>query len=118
MKECEIQEMVEKYCDLKGLRYHRMPDSLYRWIFSTQSKVPVHVKKQCSDYMKGVPDMIIMAPHGAYNQCLLLEIKADKGKLSQGQKNWHKGLNVCVAYGFESCKETIDNFINYIDKED
>ena len=76
--------------------------------------IPVYVKKQCSDYMKGVPDLIILTPNKCYNDCLLLEVKAKDGKLSQGQKNWQKGLNVYTGYGFEECKGIIDSYIENI----
>ena len=113
VKESTIQDQLEHYLDLKGITYVRFPDSLYRYIFANPM-IPIYVKKQCSDYMKGVPDLIILTPNKEYNDCLLLEVKAKDGKLSQGQKNWQKGLNVYTGYGFEECKGIIDSYIENI----
>jgi hypothetical protein len=114
VKESTTQNQLEKYLALKGIKFIRFPDSLYRYIFANPV-IPIHVKKQCSDFMKGIPDLIILTPNKAYNSCLLLEVKAEDGKLSQGQKNWHKGLNVYVGYGFDACREIIDGFIEQVD---
>jgi len=113
VKESTIQDQLEHYLDLKGITYVRFPDSLYRYIFANPM-IPIYVKKQCSDYMKGVPDLIILTPNKSYNDCLLLEVKAKDGKLSQGQKNWQKGLNVYTGYGFEDCKGFIDQYIESV----
>lgn len=116
VKESSIQSQVESYLKAKGIEYIRFPDSLYRYIFANQS-IPIHVKKQCSDYMKGIPDLIILTKSKAYNDCLLLEIKAKDGKLSQGQKNFAKHLNVETGWGFEDCKGIIDNFVEFVDNK-
>lgn len=116
VKESSIQSQLEHYLDLKGIEYIRFPDSLYRYIFANQS-IPIHVKKQCSDYMKGVPDLIILVKYGKYNMCLLHEVKAKDGRASQGQKNYAKRLNVETGYGFDECKAIIDNFIEFVDKQ-
>ena len=116
VKESDIQGQLEKYLNLKGIRFVRFPDSLYRFIFANP-KIPPHIKKQCSEFMKGVPDLIILTPSESYNQCLLLEVKRDDGKVTQGQKNWHKGLNVSVGYGLEECMQMIDDFISFVDAQ-
>lgn len=117
VKESTIQEQLESYLDLKGIEYIRFPDSLYRYIFANP-QIPIHVKKQCSEYMKGVPDLIILTKSKTYNDCLLLEAKAKDGKLSQGQKNYAKHLNVVTGYGFDECKQAIDDFIKFVDGKD
>ncbi len=115
-KEKEIQSLVESYLKANHIKYTRFPDSLYRYIFGIGG-VPVHIKAQLAEYMRGVPDLIIYIPSKIYNYTLLLELKTESGKLSQGQKNWGKGLNVLVAHSFEEAKEEIERFIEYVNWE-
>ncbi len=114
VKESTIQSQLEHYLELKGIEYIRFPDSLYRYIFANPA-TSAKTRSQCSAYMKGVPDLIILVKHGKYNMCLLCEVKAKDGTLSQGQKNYAKRLNVETGYGFEECKAIIDNFIEFVD---
>jgi hypothetical protein len=113
-KESEIQSQLEHYLRLKGVEFLRFPDSLYRYIFANP-QIPIHVKKQCSDFMKGVPDLTILVKSGSYAMALQLEVKTNDGKLTQGQKNYAKHLNVYTGYGFDECKEIIDTFLRFAD---
>lgn len=109
-KEASIQSKVENYCTVQGLKFIRIPDTAYSVLFGTPG-IPAHVKALLSNYLKGVPDITILKPYESHNKALLMEIKRKGGKVSQGQKNWHKGLNVVVCWGFEECKLEIDKFI-------
>lgn len=111
-KEETIQKKAENYCTVKGLRFIRIPDTAYSVLFGTPGVKP-HVKALLSSYLKGIPDMTPLKPYKKYNLALLLEIKKKGGKLSQGQKNFHKGLNVVTCYGWDEVKEAIDEFVNY-----
>lgn len=108
-KEATIQEGVDNYCDSVGLRFIRIPNTAYSIIFGTPS-IPTHVKAILSGQLKGIPDNTILKPYKGYNLALLLELKKDGGKLSQGQKNWHKGLNVAVCYNLEDAINEIKKF--------
>ena len=102
-----LQSKCEKYLDLKGIRYIRLPDSLYGMIFNPYNKVPPQVRREISDCIKGVPDLIILDKQGNYNKCLLIELKTETGKLSQGQKSFSKGLNVEVVRDLTTFKELV-----------
>jgi hypothetical protein len=116
-KEKEIQSLVESYLRAKHIKYTRFPDSLYRYIFGIGG-VPVHIKAQLAEYMRGVPDLIIYMQSKEYNYTLLLELKTETGKLSQGQKNWGQGLSVAVARSFQEAKTAIDIFLAYVDAKE
>lgn len=110
IKESVIQKQAEAYLDVLKAKYIRIPDEAYRVLFATPS-VPAWVAARLSSFFKGLPDLIIIKPsRGAYNDCLLLELKAKTGRLSQGQKKWHQGVNVQTADSFESAKIIIDDF--------
>ena len=109
LKEKTIQAQVEGYLQVKGIRYFRMPDELYRLIFANMH-VDLGSRKRIAEYIKGVPDLMIFKKEGDYNSVLFLEIKAEYGKVTQGQKHWHQGLNVEVKKSFEECKIVIDKF--------
>lgn len=109
-KESSIQTRVEEYCNLLGLKFIRVPDLVYNILFNGKNKIPAHVKFIVSKYLKGLPDITILKPSETFNKALLLEIKRTGGKTSQGQKNWHKGVNVVIGEGWEECKKAIDEF--------
>ncbi|MCP3681775.1 MAG: VRR-NUC domain-containing protein [bacterium] len=106
--EASIQRKTEDYLDYVGLRYIRLPDNLYMTVKTSHQ--PSYVKARIMQNIRGVPDLVVLKKDGDFNQTLLLELKKKGGRLSQGQKNWHKGLNVAVVYGFEEAKEIIDSF--------
>jgi hypothetical protein len=113
MLEKEIQKKAEAYCDEWGLKWFHIPDGVLG--FLAQRANP-QVKRLISDNLRGCPDLLIFEKAQRYNYCLALEIKTKTGKLSQGQKNWHKGANVVVAYGWEETKQAIDDFLKFIDE--
>jgi hypothetical protein len=106
--EAIIQMRLEKYLDMTEVRYIRIPDCVYRLF--TYTSIPVWVKQEMSSAFKGVPDLLCFKKSGDYNTSLLVEVKTDVGKLSQGQKKWHQGLNVAVVRSFEEGKDIIDRF--------
>ena len=111
-----IQKKVEAYLNILGVRFFHIPDYLLMFIKATPG-VPQYLKNLVSQHFKGLPDLIIWHKNKkGFNHCLLLELKTETGKLSQGQKNWHKGLNVAVTYGAEEAIKEIDKFICFCEK--
>ncbi len=65
---------------------------------------------------KGVPDLMLPIPMKGYHG-LFIELKTDKGRLSQEQKNWIKalttfGYKAAVCRGWEEAKDTLEEYIN------
>ena len=112
-KESSIQQMVETFLICHDIRFIRIPDTAYRALFSN-TVVPLWIKKDLSKCLKGVPDLICLRPNGEYNDCLLLEIKTEAGKVSQGQKQFAKGLSVKYGYGYKQCIEIIEGWMHEI----
>lgn len=111
-----IQKQVEAYLTILGVRFFHIPDYLLMFIKVTPG-VPQYLKNLVSQHFKGLPDLIIWHKNEkGFNHCLLLELKTETGKLSQGQKNWHKGLNVSVTYGSDEAIKEIDKFISFCEK--
>lgn len=59
---------------------------------------------------KGVPDLYVPA------WCLWIEMKAEKGRVSPEQKDWHEYLSgvgdtVIVAYGFDDAVAQTEEFL-------
>ena len=100
-----------EYLDLIQANYIRIPDELYFMIFGNNI-TPTWIKKIISKFIKGIPDLIIFKKGtDITNICLWMEAKSKKGKLSQGQKNKAKGLNLIVFRSFEDFKNIVDKFL-------
>lgn len=111
-KENPLTEKILDYADLCQVRYIRIPDSLYMWIFADWSPVPAHIKKIASVALKGLPDTIFFKPDGKYNSAFISEQKSDVGSVRDCQKNWHKGLNVEIDRDFQEFKLKFDEWLN------
>ena len=88
MKESDIQiEVVEwlksKQSDYR-IRFFSIPNEGQRKVWFLNKLVRMGLKS-------GVPDLILEFPKG---RMVYLEIKAEKGKLSETQQNWLKVSNV------------------------
>jgi len=111
-----IQAKVEYYLNLKRIPFIHIPRPVYAMVgYRTTPQV---VKNCISKYLKGVPDIIAFKkePFNKSIDCidcstLLMELKRDNGKVSQGQKNWHKNLVVHVPRSFEEARALIDNWM-------
>ncbi len=115
-KEEQIQGQVEAYLRLKGIQFLRIPDSVYR-MCSPMSSLPIWQKKEISQYLRGVPDLLIFKKEMLSdevpcvdNSCLMLELKRKGGKAGQAQKQWHRGLMVHVPESFEEAKTLIERW--------
>ena len=111
ISESTIQKQVERYLDYNGLKYIRLPDSLFRSIYSKQS-IPLHVKAEIAKSIAGLPDLMI--PKTVNNQTILLsiELKTSVGKMSQKQKLWQKSLGTKIARSFDEAEKLINKFLN------
>jgi len=108
IKERDIQQMAEDLCDSLGIRFFRIPDKLMGFLANF---APVWVRVFVSRYLRGVPDLMLFKRlETGDNIVRFIEIKTEAGKVSQGQTNWHMGLNVKVCYGWEETKKEIESF--------
>lgn len=70
----------------------------------------------------GVPDLFLPVPVGRYHG-LFVELKSEKGRLSDYQKQWQlelacKGYKVCTCYGLEQAVNAIKNYLENIEDEE
>ena len=114
MTEYEIQTKLVRYIRLK------YPDLLMAVSPAAGFKVSrgVAMKMIAMGYQKGTPDIIILEPRQGYHG-LCLELKAEKGILSDEQKLYLqklalKGYDVLTVYSLE---EAIDTLNWYLDPE-
>ena len=88
MKESDIQIEVVEWLKSKQseyrMRFFSIPNEGQRKVWFLNKLVKMGLKS-------GVPDLIIEFPEG---RMVYLEIKAEKGKLSETQQNWLKVSNV------------------------
>ena len=84
MKESDIQEEICDYLDNKKktylFRYFSVPNEGKRKVWYLHKLVRMGLKS-------GVPDLVLEFPEG---KMVYLEIKAEKGRLSETQKTWLK----------------------------
>ena len=64
----------------------------------------------------GVPDLMLPVPRGGYHG-LFIELKADKGRLSEAQKEWiqelqQQGYAATCCKGLDEAMNTITRYMN------
>jgi len=110
LKESDIQKQCEDILDNMQLQYIRIPDALYGYIFSPNSKMPIHLKKLISSFIKGVPDITILLKDGRY---ICVELKTSTGKMSQGQKSFEKKVGEKNYHVVRSVEGLVDLLKEY-----
>lgn len=109
-EEAILQRQVDQYLDLKGIHFHRLPDSLMRWVFANPS-IPIWIKKEVSDHVKGWADNVLFKPvSDKYCLVLNLELKSKAGKQSHAQKLEAMAVPVTVCNNFEDAQKEIEEF--------
>lgn len=120
LPERDLQVRAENLCISLGIRFFRIPDKLNGFL---RNYAPTWVRVFVARYFSGLPDMLLFKPRFRPvdsdqpdphdqddNICRLLEIKTEAGKLSQGQRKWHSGLDVIVTYGWPETEKAIRDF--------
>jgi hypothetical protein len=97
-----------QYPKLKNLLFH-VPNGGHRNI-----REAYRLKKQ--GVRPGVSDLILLIPKGNFHG-MCIEIKSEKGKLSDNQKEWlesvqNNGYLTIVCFNFNSFKCYIDAYLN------
>lgn len=79
-------------------------------------RLAMHTAKKMKEagYKKGIPDLLIFEPRGMYSG-LAIEVKTDKGRPSEHQKEWVRRLNsngwrAEICYGLGECLSVIDEY--------
>jgi len=109
--EKDIQDQVDNYLRVLGIKPIRMPDALFRSIYAKGNGVKLHIKSQIANSIAGLPDLIIPLITEKGTLILPLELKAIGGELGPKQIKWQKHLGTVVAYSFEEAKILIDDFL-------
>lgn len=109
LKESEVQALVFKYLEDKGLDCHPSLSGI-----KAKSWGQINFIKS-QGIKKGHPDLIIEEPAGKY-QIFFLELKKIGGKLSEEQKEWikrhkKKGHAVSVSYGYYDSIYKIEKYL-------
>jgi len=94
MKESIIQQQICEYLSLRGIFYYSIPnESLMMALI--MFKVPEKIRYRIVNFFKkmglvpGIPDLQLILNHG---KTIYIEVKNEKGKLSENQKRIHKIL--------------------------
>jgi hypothetical protein len=100
--ESYIQSLCESYLTMRHIPYLHLTTAIKRRIMGRFYVFPV-------EGMTGYPDLIIFLPKG---RVLLVELKSEKGKLSDDQKRVFpeleaKGHLIFIVRSFEAFKELI-----------
>lgn len=107
--ESVIEEQVEELLDNLGLKYIRIPDSVYGAIFGSP-KIPIWIKTLASSFLKGLPDITVLLKDGRY---ICIELKTSAGKLSQGQKTFAKAVGEKNYHVKRSADEVVELLKEY-----
>lgn len=82
-----------------------IPEAIYS-MCGYNSGVDIRIKEMISEYLKGVPDIILI-----YNDHVLVgDVKTGAGKLSKGQKKW----NPFVWHNFKEFKKDFEKWFDTI----
>lgn len=107
--EAQEQEIVVRYCELKGIPVYHVPNG------GTRNRLEaVALKRQ--GVRAGVPDLCFPVPKGKYHG-MYIEMKFGKNKTTQAQNEWlellsKNGYMTAVCYGFDEAKAVIDKYFN------
>jgi hypothetical protein len=108
--ESVLQDFTNKYLQLKGLTYLRLPESLFAAIFRNPN-IDVWIKRHIKEAIAGWPDNLVLLPIGnGLNLALALELKSETGKLHGEQKVLDKQIELLVARTPESVESAIKAF--------
>lgn len=111
-RERDLQKLCEAYLDSRGLRYIRVPDSLWAFVMTSKA-APVWLKAFASKFLAGMPDLVILAG----DRALHVELKAAKGKESEKQKRWAKDCSVRLVKDFDTFMGLVDEFKRSVQTE-
>lgn len=69
--------------------------------------------------LAGVADLLLLVSSGKYN-CLAIEMKTEKGRQSERQKEFQKNLTdlgglYVVCRSFDDFKQTIDDYLRFVE---
>jgi hypothetical protein len=101
-----LQAQCEAYLRVRGLRFVHIPSKIQLFIWSPVC--PKWVGALASRYLKGIPDLLIFGyPVDGVRQCLTIELKSEKGKLTDEQKQW----SPIICRNFEQFRQQVDLFL-------
>lgn len=114
-REEDLQLAVEKYLDLHHRLYFRLPDLLMFMMSPACHQVPVHWKKQLSDYLSDWPDLLLARDVSwlPYPLLLGLELKSKTGSLSDGQRDLGRLIRLRVAWNLDEATREIETFYTW-----
>jgi len=72
--------------DWQGVGYIHIPDVVYK-LCAWESVLPIHQKRVIAEWLKGVPDLLVLHEDGTYKQ---YDVKVGRDKLNAAQRKWAK----------------------------
>ena len=106
-----LQRQCNAYLELlkaQGkIMYIHIPGSLQRFIWNKASHVPIHITKEASNSLKGIPNLLIFRRDG---ESLKIKLKSKTGALTEEQKKW-RSFMLIVIRDFDSFKVAVDEFV-------
>jgi len=115
MMRAHDEDILQRQCnaylellkDQGRIMYIHIPGSLQRFIWNKASHVPIHIAKEASNALKGIPDLLIFRRDG---ESLKVELKSKTGTLTEEQKKWRSFL-LLVIRDFDTFKIAVDEFV-------
>lgn len=102
------------------LQYPELGDLLVSYPAGMNLSLSQRIRARNMGLKAGVPDLILFVPKIIKNKffpCLFIEMKAEKGRLSEVQKDYHRklknhGYTIVISY---SCEEAMEKIKSYLE---
>lgn len=113
--EYNLQCSCVRYFDLQ---YPKISKLLFAVPNDRKQSVIQGARYKASGLRSGVSDLILLIPKGKYH-ALCIELKSEKGKLSDNQKEWlilaeMQGNYCIVCYSFDEFVLQINSYLNQV----
>ena len=110
-KEGDLQRQAEEYLKWKHIKYDRIPDKVYNYLFSKNNNIPDKDKIYMDSYLSGRPDLLVYKEFGDYLILgIWIELKSKTGRKRKKQRKFAEQTNVFEVRSFDKFIEIVDKF--------
>lgn len=101
------------------MQYPELSDLLVSYPAGMNLSLSQRIRAKAMGLKAGVPDLILFFPKIINNKffpCLFIEMKSEKGKLSEVQRQYHRklkdmGYTIVISYSCEDAMKSIKSYL-------
>ena len=111
--EAALQKQLDDYLAIKGVRYIRISDSMFKWLRYATLKLQAHgVWAWIAKTFGGLPDNLLLVKiSDKYLLATGIELKTKKGALHGKQKHMAEELSYQISKSPEKSMEIVEAFL-------